>query len=95
MANFKIPNTSPTTCKTIRFPISLVEKIEKAIRGKECTFTAFVIAAAWAALEDKKTNEQFARTKKAPLCKGSCQPSVAALTEGLFKLCCRFVISTK
>ena len=52
MANFKIPNTPPTTCKTIRFPISLVEEIETAIRGKECTFTAFVIAASWAALEE-------------------------------------------
>ena len=52
MANFKIPNTPPTTCKTIHFPISLVEEIEKAICGKECTFTAFVIAAAWSALEE-------------------------------------------
>lgn len=52
MGNFKIPTTPPTTNKTIRFPNDVVEAVEKAIKGKECTFSAFVIAAVRAALED-------------------------------------------
>lgn len=49
---FKIPEISPTTCKTIRFPIPLVNGIETAIRTKDCTFTAFVVAAARVALTE-------------------------------------------
>lgn len=52
MGNFKIPTTPPTTNKTIRFPNDVVDAVEKAIKGKECTFSAFVIAAVRAALED-------------------------------------------
>lgn len=52
MGNFKIPSTPPTTNKTIRFPNDVVEAVEKAIQGKNCTFSAFVIAAVRAALED-------------------------------------------
>ena len=52
MAKFKIPETPPTTNKTIRFPTPLVEEVEKTIAGKDCTFSAFVIAAVRSALED-------------------------------------------
>ena len=52
MGNFKIPVTPSTTNKTIRFPNDVIEAVEKAIQGKECTFSAFVIAAVKAALED-------------------------------------------
>lgn len=52
MGNFKIPTIPPTTNKTIRFPNDVVEKVENAIQGKECTFSAFVIAAVRAALEN-------------------------------------------
>lgn len=52
MGNFKIPSTPPTTNKTIRFPNDVVEAVEQAIQGKDCTFSAFVIAAVRAALED-------------------------------------------
>lgn len=52
MGKFKIPTTPPTTNKTIRFPNDVVEEVEKAIKGKDCTFSAFVIAAVRAALED-------------------------------------------
>jgi len=52
MGKFKIPTTPPTTNKTIRFPNDVVEQVEKAIQGKDCTFSAFVIAAVRAALED-------------------------------------------
>ncbi len=54
MAKFKIPTTPPTTNKTIRFPNDVVEEVEREIKGKECTFSAFVIAAVRAALEDLK-----------------------------------------
>lgn len=54
MARFKVPTTPPTTNKTVRFPNDVVEAVEKAIQGKECTFSAFVIAAVRAALEDLK-----------------------------------------
>ena len=49
---FKIPSVPPTTNKTIRFPNDVVENVEKAIQGKDCTFSAFVIAAVKMALED-------------------------------------------
>lgn len=57
MATFKIPIISATTNKSIRFPNDLIDAIEEAIRGKNCTFTAFVVAAAWAALEQTKESE--------------------------------------
>ena len=52
MAKFKIPENPPTINKTIRFPSDVVNEVENAIMGKECTFSAFVIAAVRAALED-------------------------------------------
>ncbi len=52
MKRFKIPNIPPTTNKTIRFPNDIIEKIEKEIEGKNCTFSAFVVAAVEAALID-------------------------------------------
>ena len=52
MAKFKIPTTPPTTNKTIRFPNDVVERVEDKIKGKDCTFSAFVIAAVRAALDD-------------------------------------------
>lgn len=52
MSSFKIPSIPPTTNKTIRFPNDVVDAVEQAIRGKNCTFSAFVIAAVRAALED-------------------------------------------
>lgn len=49
--SFKIPNIPPTTNKGIRFPNDLIEQVEEAIRGRDCTFSAFVVAAVRAALE--------------------------------------------
>ena len=57
MGSFKIPSTPPTTNKTIRFPDDVVEAVEQAIQGKDCTFSAFVIAAVRAALEDLEQSE--------------------------------------
>ena len=55
MSNFKIPSIPSTTNKTIRFPNDVIENVEKAIAGKNCTFSAFVIAAVRAALEELET----------------------------------------
>ena len=45
MKRFRIPSNPPTINKCIRFPEDLVKQVEKAIENKNCTFTAFVIAA--------------------------------------------------
>ena len=52
MGMFKIPTNPPTVNKTIRFPSDVVEAVEEAIKEKDCTFSAFVIAAVRAALEE-------------------------------------------
>ncbi|GAA6396816.1 hypothetical protein I4300191C4_14730 [Solibaculum mannosilyticum] len=58
VSNFKIPSIPPTTNKTIRFPNDVIESVEKAIEGKNGTFSAFVIAAVRAALEEIKVEGQ-------------------------------------
>ena len=52
MRKFKIPEPESTTNKTIRFPNSVIDAVEEAIRGTECTFSAFVIEATRVALEN-------------------------------------------
>ncbi len=46
-----------TENKTIRFPLNLINEIENAIRGKDISFSKFVIQACEYALEnmDKKS----------------------------------------
>ena len=57
MGKFKVPSTPPTVNKTIRIPSDVVAGVEKAIQGKDCTFSAFVIAAIRAALENLEDSE--------------------------------------
>mgnify|MGYP004631474147 CR=1 FL=1 len=52
LRKFKIPSVPPTTTKSIRFPNDVIEDVEKAISGKSCTFTAFVVEAVRVALEN-------------------------------------------
>lgn len=52
MKKFKIPNIPPTTNKCIRFPNDIIEDVENAIVGKNCTFSAFVVEAVRVALEN-------------------------------------------
>lgn len=52
MGSFHIPVIPPTTNKTIRFPNDVIKAVETAITGKDCTFSAFVVAAVRAALQD-------------------------------------------
>lgn len=58
MRKFKIPSIPPTTNKCIRFPNDVIENVEKAICGKNCTFTAFVVAAVKAALDNIDDEEE-------------------------------------
>lgn len=58
MKKFKIPSTPPTTNKCIRFPNDIIEKVEKSIEGKYCTFTAFIIEAVRVALENLEEEEK-------------------------------------
>lgn len=55
--SFKIPSLPPTTSKSIRFPNDMIEQIEEAIQGHDCTFTAFVVEAVRAALESLEEDQ--------------------------------------
>lgn len=57
MSKFKIPKPVLTTNKTIRFPNDIIDEVEKAIRGTECSFSAFVIEATRVALESLAEEE--------------------------------------
>lgn len=54
---FKIPKTPSSTNKSIRFPNDLIERVEDAIRGQNCTFSAFVVEAVRVALENLQDDE--------------------------------------
>lgn len=54
MRKFKIPVTEPTTYKGIRFPNDVIKDVEEAIKGKNCTFSAFVVEATKVAVENVK-----------------------------------------
>ncbi len=58
MSGFRIPKIPPTTNKTIRFPNDVLEQVEAAIVGRECTFSAFVIAAVRHALEQLQEEDK-------------------------------------
>lgn len=58
MAKFRIPKIPPTTSKSIRFPNDVIQQIEEAIRGKDCTFSAFVVEAVRAALASLEEEEE-------------------------------------
>ncbi len=58
MKKFKIPSIPPTTNKCIRFPNDVIENVENAIKGKNCTFTAFVIEAVKIALDNLQEENQ-------------------------------------
>lgn len=58
MGRFQIPKTPSSTNKTIRFPDDVIAEVEAAIVGKDCSFSAFVIAAVRMALKDLEEQEQ-------------------------------------
>ncbi len=51
------PNKKQTENKTIRFPIPLIEEIERAIENQDVTFSRFVIQACEFALENMEDKE--------------------------------------
>ncbi len=57
MRKFKIPVIPESTNKSIRFPNDVVDAVEKAICGTNCTFSAFVIEAVRVALDNLKDEE--------------------------------------
>ncbi len=52
MSNFKIPIIPSTSQRSIRFPNDLIEDVENAIKGKQTTFTAFIVAATRHAIDE-------------------------------------------
>ena len=73
MGKFKIPSVPPTINKTVRFPTDVVEQVEKAIQGKDCTFSAFVIAAVRMALENIEEKQG----------RFTCRPQISHKTHGV------------
>lgn len=57
MAKFKLPKTPSSTNKSVRFPNDMIDEVEAAIRGTDCTFSAFVIEAVRVALESLREDE--------------------------------------
>ena len=57
MDKFRIPVVPPTTNKSIRFPNNVIDEVNMAIEGKECTFTAFVVEAVRVALKSLGESE--------------------------------------
>lgn len=51
-------NRKETENKTIRFPIPLINRIEKAIQEKDVTFSKFVIQACEYALNDMEDTKE-------------------------------------
>lgn len=58
MRKFQIPSVPPTTNKSIRFPNNIIDEIETAIKGTDCTFSAFVVEAVRVALENLKEDSE-------------------------------------
>lgn len=50
------PNKKETENKTIRFPLYLIEQIEQVIKGRDVTFSSFVLQACEYALENMDTS---------------------------------------
>ena len=49
MREFRIPKQPISATKSVRFPVEMIDEVEEAIRGQDCTFSAFVVSAVrWA-----------------------------------------------
>lgn len=58
MQRFQIPRVPRTETKSVRFPVDIIEQVETAIQGKDCTFTAFVVEAVRVALNNLREEEE-------------------------------------
>lgn len=61
MRDFHIPKIPATTNKSIHFPNDVIDKVEEAIRGTDCTFSAFVVEAVRVALENLQEQKERAQ----------------------------------
>ena len=61
MKKFKIPVIPATTNKCIRFPNDVIKDVQKAIKGKRSSFSAFVIEATRLALITLEEEEEEKR----------------------------------
>ena len=52
------PNRKVSENKTIRFPVELIDRIDKAIVNQDVTFSSFVIQACEYALNDMDTSKK-------------------------------------
>ncbi len=52
------PNKKETENKTIRFPLYLIERIDKAIENQEVTFSSFVLQACEYALDNMTSSTE-------------------------------------
>ena len=52
------PDKKESENKTVRFPIDLINRIEKAIKGKNVTFSGFVIQACEYALKELSNSDK-------------------------------------
>ena len=52
------PNRKESENKTIRFPLELIDRIDKAIVNRDVTFSSFLIQACEYALNDMDTSKK-------------------------------------
>ncbi len=64
MQPFKISPKGETENKTIRFPLELINRIEKALVGQNISFSRFVILACEYALLNMETSNDINKQKK-------------------------------
>lgn len=66
MAKFRIPKIPSSTNKSVRFPNDMIDEVEAAIRGTDCTFSAFVVSAVRWALDNLREQENEPKEGEAP-----------------------------
>ena len=52
------PNKKETENKTIRFPIPLIDRIDKVLKNQDVTFSSFVLQACEYALDSMETEKR-------------------------------------
>ena len=59
MSKFKIPIIPKTTQRSIRFPNDLINAVENIIKGKNSTFSAFVVEATRSVVDELKEKNEM------------------------------------
>ena len=58
MDKFRIPKIPISVNKSVWFPVTMVDEVEEAIRGQDCTCSAFVGRAVRGARDNLKEQEE-------------------------------------